>query len=179
VLKNNEKEYYYLSELNGSFNVFKDLLDGNEEPEAITHFNHHPVRFLSIAKDNTLCYCYHGDIYTQKEGEEPQKVDIHTQLDGRASLEQIVPISGNFTEIALSPNNKECAFIFRGEIFACDLEGGITKRITNTPWQERSVSFSPDGRKLLYAAERDDSWNVYYKENRQGLKNSIFSHQLF
>ncbi len=41
------------------------------------------------------------------------------------------------------------------------MEGGITKRITNTPWQERSVGFSPDGRSLVYAAERDGSWNVY------------------
>ena len=35
------------------------------------------------------------------------------------------------------------------------------KRITNTPGQERSVSFSPDGRTLVYAAERENNWNIY------------------
>ena len=41
------------------------------------------------------------------------------------------------------------------------MEGGVTRNITNTPWQERSVSFSPDGRSLVYAAEKDTSWDVY------------------
>jgi C-terminal processing protease CtpA/Prc/Tol biopolymer transport system component len=41
------------------------------------------------------------------------------------------------------------------------VEGGVTKRITNTPWQERSVSFSPDGRSLVFAAEKDNNWNIY------------------
>ena len=40
------------------------------------------------------------------------------------------------------------------------VEGGLTRRITNTPWQERSVSFSPDGRSLIYAVEKDDSWDI-------------------
>ncbi|MFQ6609443.1 MAG: S41 family peptidase, partial [Fidelibacterota bacterium] len=33
--------------------------------------------------------------------------------------------------------------------------------ITNTPEQERNISFSHDGRKLLYASERNGSWNLY------------------
>ena len=40
-------------------------------------------------------------------------------------------------------------------------EHGTTRRITNTPEQERSVSFSPDGRSLLYASERGGSWKLY------------------
>jgi Tol biopolymer transport system component len=41
------------------------------------------------------------------------------------------------------------------------VEGGVTKRITNTPFQERSVTFSPDGRSLYYAAEHEDKgWDV-------------------
>ena len=53
------------------------------------------------------------------------------------------------------------AYVFRGEIFVGSVEGGLTKRVTDTPGQERSVSFSPDGRTLVYAAERDNNWNVY------------------
>ncbi len=65
------------------------------------------------------------------------------------------------TEATLSPNGKEFAFVFRGEIFVSSLDGKMVKRITNTPWQERSVSFSPDGRSLVYAAEKDNNWNIY------------------
>src|SRR5262249_33827084 len=53
------------------------------------------------------------------------------------------------------------AFVSRGEIFVASTEHGDTRRITNTPEQERSVSFSPDGRSLLYASERGQSWKIY------------------
>ena len=81
--------------------------------------------------------------------------------DGRYVLEKVLPVNGGLTEMKLSPNGKEIAFVFRGEIFVTSVTGGITKRITNTPWQERSVSFSPDGRSLVYAAEKNSNWNIY------------------
>ena len=65
------------------------------------------------------------------------------------------------SEMSVSPNGKEVAFIVRGEVFVTSVDYGTTKRITNTPEQERSVSFSPDGKKLLYASERKGSWNLY------------------
>ena len=72
-------------------------------------------------------------------------------------------VNNGFTETSLSPNGKEFAYVFRGEIFVSSIEHGTTKRITNTPWQERSVSFSSDGKSLLYAAEKNNSWNIYSK----------------
>jgi tricorn protease len=154
-------DYYYLSEQGGSFNVYKGSLGDPAKAVALTHFSRNPVRFLSLAKDNTICYGFDGEIYTQKPGGEPQKVAIRIAEDGRSSLEKILPVNGGVTEMKLAPNGKEIAFVFRGEIFVTSVEGGITKRITNTPWQERSVSFSPDGRSLLYAAEKDTNWNIY------------------
>ena len=41
------------------------------------------------------------------------------------------------------------------------IEHKTTKRITNTPEQERSISFHPEGRQLVYASERNNSWNLY------------------
>lgn len=64
-------------------------------------------------------------------------------------------------EIALSPNGKEIAFVLRGDVFVTSVEYNTTKRITNTPTQERSVSFSPDGRSLVYAGERNGQWQIY------------------
>ena len=96
-----------------------------------------------------------------KPGGEPQKVAVRIGADGRDAIEKILPVNGGMTEAKLSPNGKEFAFVFRGEIFVSSIDGKIVKRITNTPWQERTVSFSPDGRALVYAAEKDNNWNVY------------------
>lgn len=154
------KSIYFLSEKSGTFNIWKMGLNG-ENPQQITFFEKHPVRFLSQANNGTFCFSWNGEIYILQEGANPQKVSIQIATDSRLNLEKILPVSGNITEIALSPNNKEVAFVFRGEVFVSSLQGGITKRITNTPQQERSVSFSPDGRSLLYAGERNGSWNIY------------------
>lgn len=161
VFDSNDNDFYYLSEQGGSFNVYKSSLANPAKSTAITHFDKHPVRFLTRSKNNTLCFSYNGELYTQKLGSEPVKLAIRVAADGRDSIDKIVPVNGGFTEAKLSPNGKEFAFIFRGEVFVSSIDGKTTKRITNTPWQERSVSFSPDGRSLVYAAEKDNNWNIY------------------
>jgi len=157
----NDKDFYYLSEQSGSFNVFKSSIDNPSKTTAVTKFSKNPVRFLSRSKSGTLCFTYDGEIYTLQPGGEPKKVPVRVNADGRSPQEKITPVNEGFTEMRLSPNGKEFVYIFRGEIFVSSVDGGITKRITNTPWQERSVSFSPDGRSLVYAAEVNNSWDVY------------------
>ena len=161
VWDSNGNDYYYLSEQNGSFNVFQSSLSDPSKSIALTSFSKNPVRFLTRSENNTFCFCYNGEVYTLYPGEQPVKVNIIISADGRSTIDKIVPVNEGFTEARLSPKGKEFVYVFRGEIFVTSIDGGITKRITNTPWQERSVSFSPDGRSLVYAAEKDNNWNVY------------------
>lgn len=161
VFDSNGNDFYYLSEQGGSFNVYKSNLADPSKTTALTHFTKHPLRFLTHSKDNKLCFDYNGEIYTQKAGGEPVKLNVRVAADGRTVIDKILPVNGGFTEAKLSPNGKEFAFVSRGEVFVSSIDGSTTKRITNTPWQERSVSFSPDGRSLVFAAEKDNNWNVY------------------
>tara|TARA_R110000850_G_scaffold30401_12_gene83779 strand:+ start:883 stop:4137 length:3255 start_codon:yes stop_codon:yes gene_type:complete len=161
VFDTNGEDFYYLSEESGSFNVHKSSLSNPGSTTQITEFKYHPVRFLTKADDGTLCFSYHGEIYTMSTSGQPEKVSISLGFDGRHTLDTTVKVNSEFTETSLSPNGKEFAYVFRGEIFVSSIEHGTTKRITNTPYQERSVSFSPDGKTLLYAGEVDNSWNVY------------------
>ena len=160
VFTDNDRAFYYLSEESGSFNVHKMNLDGGKSTQ-VTTFKKHPVRFLSSSSDGTLCFSYDGNLYTQKGNGQPQKINITLAADAKANNEKIIPVTGSARDVAVSPNGKEVAFIFRGEVFVTSVEGGVTKRITNTPEQERSVSFSPDGKALLYASERGNSWKIF------------------
>ena len=76
-------------------------------------------------------------------------------------MRESLPVTTGARELAVSPTGKEVAFIVRGEVFVTSVEGGVTKRITNTPEQERSVSFSPDAKALIYASERGNRWKIY------------------
>jgi tricorn protease len=164
VFDGNGDDFYYLREESGSFNIHKSSLRNPTSNTQITSFEKHPVRFLTRSNNNTFCFSYDGEIYTMQAGQAPRKIDIQIGFDGRHTLDKIVKVNSGFTEASLSPNGKEFAYVFRGEIFVSSIEKGTSKRITDTPWQERSVSFSPDGRSLVYAAEVDNSWNVYTKK---------------
>ncbi len=115
-------------------------VDGGKSQQ-ITTFKKLPVRFLSASNDDTLCFGYDGDIYTQKGTGKPQKLNVAIAADTKANNERIVPVTGDARELAVSPTGKEVAFVFRGEVFVTSTEGGGTKRITNTPGQERGREF--------------------------------------
>ena len=156
------QDVVFLSERNnGSFNVYKAPTNNLENVEAVTHFKTHPVRFLSVANNGLLCYGYMGEIYTQRIGGEPQKVNIEIVNDQESEqlVKQDFKGAGNF---ALSSDGKLIAFVSRGEVFVTGVdEYATTKQITHTPQAERSPSFSKDGRTLVYASERDGYWNLY------------------
>ena len=152
--------YYYLSEQNGSFNIYKANVNGGK-PVQITRHEKHPVRFLTRAANGTLCYGYDGGIYTLKEGGQPQKVNVQVVTD-KIDRDIIRQIKNNgATQIAISPEGKEVAFILRGDVYVTSTEYKTTKQITNTAQQERNVDFAPDGRSLVYASERDGVWQLY------------------
>ena len=162
VWGNDDNSFYFLSEKEGSTqNIYKASVAGGSTMTQLSHFKEHPVRFLSRSADGLLCFTYNGEIYTLKEGSEPQKVSITINNDTRGNDDKILSVNSNVTQTVLSPNGKEVAFVVRGEVFVTSVEGGITKRITNTPAQERTVEFSPDGRSLYYASERGNSWDIY------------------
>ncbi|WP_461641068.1 S41 family peptidase [Labilibaculum euxinus] len=161
VFNASNDEIYYLTEKSGSFNVWKAPVKDKTQLTQISTFEKHPVRFLSISNSNKLCYSWNGEIYTQEEGKAPVKLKTAIAIDNKENEVSFEKLSSGATEMSVSPNGKEVAFIVRGEVFVTSVEYGTTKRITNTPEQERSVSFSPDGKALLYASERNGSWNLY------------------
>ena len=154
------KSFYYLSEEKGSFNIFQRT-PGTNTSKQITFHTKHPVRFLSMASEGKLCYGYNGEIYTLVPGGQPQKVNI-TILSDKIDKDIIRQIrSYGATDIAVSPKGKEVAFIMRGDVYVTSIDYKTTKQITNTPDQERDISFAPDGRTLVYSSERNGLWQLY------------------
>ena len=152
--------YYYLSEQDGTFNVYKASANGGTSRQ-LTHHKNHPVRFLTVADNGMLCYGYNGEIYTLREGGEPQKVDITIHAD-RSEKELIRQIKRNgATAISVAPGGKEIAFVMHGDVYVTSVEYNTTKQVTNTPEQERTINFSPDGRSIVYDSERGGMWQIY------------------
>ncbi len=161
VFSNDGKSVYYLSEQKGTQNIFKTSLAFNTSNQQLTTFKTNPVRNLSRSANDILCFTWNGEIYTMHPNSQPAKVSIQIANAGDDDIQKTIPVSGNISEFAVSPNGKEIAFVNRGEIFVTAVENGETKRVTNTPQQERMVQWAPDGRSLIYATERGNSWDIY------------------
>lgn len=152
--------YYYLSEEDGTFNVYKRRI-GETAKTQLTHYKGNPIRFLTRSTDGTLCYAYDGAIYTLKEGSQPVKLNLSMVADDGSDKLQRQVLRSGATEFAVSPSGKEIALVVHGDVYVTSTDYTTTKRITDTPEQERNVNFSPDGRSLVYASERGGLWQIY------------------
>lgn len=163
--------YYFLSEQSGDFNVWKASLDGSKA-EQITKFKDNPVRYLSIAGDGTMVFSYNGELYTLKDGSEPRKIEVSIAKDSY-EREKIFRSSTALRSLSPSPKGKEVALISRGDVYVTSVEGDFTARITDTPEQERGVSFSKDGRTIYYASERNGEWGIW-RSSLENKKDNYF-----
>ena len=157
------KTLYFLSERNGgSMNVYALNTGANngQQPIAVTTFKTHPVRFLSAARNGLLCYTYNGEIYTQKNGSQPQKLSITLTRDDEPVISDLTFTSGA-RQAVVSRDGKQVAFVARGEVFVTSTEYATTRRISQTAGAEADVDFAPDGRTIVYASERNGNWQLY------------------
>jgi len=131
--------------------------------EQVTSFKLHPVRFLSIG-NGILSFGFDGELYTMKEGEKPKKVKVTIVTQDKDNTDKFISVNGGINEMSISPNGKEIAFIARGEVFVTSIDKSFTKRLTNTPENERFVSWGPKGESVIYSSERNGKWSVYKTE---------------
>jgi Tol biopolymer transport system component/C-terminal processing protease CtpA/Prc len=172
VFMPDESGMYYLSEESGSFNIHSKKLQEGASTQ-LTSFKTHPVRFLSSSKDGILCFAYDGSLYTLQPGNSAVKVNITLPSDARFTTQEIDYVTEG-TDMVVSPNGKEFAFLYRGNVFVAGTEGGSVKQITRTPETEHAVSFSPDGNSIIYCSERNGRWDIY--ETKMARDNEHYFH---
>lgn len=159
----NDNTFYYTSERdNNDLNVYQGSLDKLGQPVQLTQFKRNPVRSLSRSSTGILCFTHGGNIYTLIPGKQPHEVPVTLQADFAEQATKTLSVTNkDISEMALSPDGKEVAFVYRGDIFVSSADGKITKRLTSTPYQEHMINFSPDGRHLIYSVEKDTgTWEI-------------------
>ena len=165
---------YFLSERSGTFNVWRMPAAGGGPATQLTFFSDHPVRSLSRDGGDLLCFSQDGGLYTLRPGEEPTRVPITILSQAGHNPDKFVSVDGGVTEMAISPNGKEIAFVARGEVFVTSVDASFTKRITNTPEQERFVTWGPEGKTVVYARESGGNWSTYASKRVRATEEPYF-----
>ena len=160
IYADGDKTIYFLSERSGTFNVWSMPANDTASAKQITKFDTHPVRFLSMADNGTLCFGYNGEIYTMAAGGSAKKLAVEITSDEPTNKTERLNVTGG-SGSTLSPDGKQIAFVSRGEIFVTSVDYPTTKQITFTAESESSPSFGADNRTIAYASERNGYWNIY------------------
>lgn len=176
VMSADGKSVYFLSERNGgSFNIYRFPVDSPEKVSPITAYREHPVRFLSTSRNGMLCYTFDGEIYTLRDGEKPQKVQIEVIRDDTDDIRKLTPQSTD--DATVSKDGKQIAFVSRGEIFVTVDKYATTRQVTHCPAADRWPSFSSDGRAMVYSSYRDGHWQLY-RATIERKEDTNFAHAM-
>lgn len=156
-------DFYYISEKDGTLNIWRRSLNGASEKQ-VTSFKNHPVRTISIANNGTLAFSQNGELYRIVSEGTPEKINVDIITDEYIPTPQKSISASGAGNFDVSKDGKNIAFILNGDVYVTSVEYKTTRRITDTPAQERTVSFAPDGRSVVYDSDRDGYWQLFTSE---------------
>lgn len=170
----------YVSSRDGQYNLVR--LEAGKDDQApgavrqLTHFKPdeqnpttiaHGVRDLQVSADGTTAaFVVWNTLYTL-DLTDPRATPVAVEIDlgddtPRDRFERD-NISRNVSEAAVHPSGKAVAQIARGELFVRSTEENHpTVRVTDSAFRERDIAWSPDGVKLYFAADDEDSLGKIY-----------------
>ena len=157
--------FYYVGEQDGVFNLWEYDLETDEERQ-LTQFGDDSVVFPCISRDgSTIVFRHLFDFYRFRPGKDaaPTQIDIRNTGDSvtlpmeRLTLDEA-------SDVAFSNDGLEIAFIAGGDLWVMDTELREPRQVTDTPEEERSPVFSPEGDTILFASDKGGQCDIWYAE---------------
>lgn len=71
-------------------------------------------------------------------------------------------------DVRISPDGQTIAFAYKGDIYTVPAKGGEATRLTSLPSHESKPVWSPDGKKIAFASDRNGGSDIYVMESTGG-----------
>ncbi len=166
---------FFVSDRLGPQNLWVAPPRGAARP--VTSFSNGRVLWPTMASNGRIAFERDFGIWLYDPATRTAR-EVPIALRGAGLVDPVehVSLTGNFSDLAVSPDGRKVAFIGRGEVFAASAaDGGDAMRITRTPAMEDEVAWSPDSRKLAYTANRSGTWQVYLHDFTTGRETALTS----
>ena len=159
-------EIYFVSDRDMTMNVFV-YNTKTKATSKVTNFDDFDVKFPSTNGKLVIFekggFLYKLDPATKKA----EQIHISLTSDLVYSRPELKKVSGR--GVSVSPDGKRAAVTARGEVFDVPVGKGITRNITQTPGaNERSATWSPDGKYIAYISDSTGENEIYLYEPSNG-----------
>ncbi len=81
-------------------------------------------------------------------------------------------------DVQISPDGKTIAFTYKGDIFTVPAAGGEAKRLTTAESYESVPVWSPDGKSIAFASDRNGGQDIYIMEAKGGPACQLTFHSV-
>jgi tricorn protease len=155
---------YFVSDRdgNGLTNVWR-VPESGGKAERVTSFKSGDVRWPAISADGKTIVFEHDfqisklDLASKRVT--PLRFDINAETG--ESLSEVRSFNSEVDDYDLAPNSRRVAVSVHGEVFTVPVEEGDMRQITDSPWRDRDVTYSPDGKWLAYVSDRSGREELY------------------
>lgn len=155
---------YFVSDRdgNGLTNIWR-VAESGGKAERITSFKSGDVRWPAISADGKTIVFEHDfgvsklDVASKRVT--PLRFDINAETE--ESLSEVRNFNSEVDDYDLAPNSRRVVFSVHGELFTAPVEEGDLRQITDSPWRDRNVTYSPDGKWLAYISDRSGREELY------------------
>ena len=76
-------------------------------------------------------------------------------------------------DVKISPDGKEIAFTYKGDIYKVPVSGGDAVRLTSQPSYDATPIWSPDGKSIAFSSTRNGSMDVYIMPSTGGTARRL------
>lgn len=170
-----DNELYYISSINGVYNLVKVDASGKEfEPKVVTTYTDDGVRSYDVTA-GAVVYERGTSIYILKSDSEPAVLDLNISADYRFDPVEIKTFSNGIGEYEVSPNGKYALMGIRGEIFVQELdkEKSRTVNLSNHPYRDRDAVWLNDS-VALFVSDREGQYDIYLARSSDKDKPNLY-----
>lgn len=153
---------YFNSDRSGVFNLYRYDIASRQTTE-LTHYNDWDVRWPSADADGQIVYESNGELHVldTRSGQD-RALNITVPADDASHQPQQVNAADYLESQLISPGGGRLAVVARGDVFSVPVEHGITRNLTHSSnAHEREVSWSHDGKRLVYVSDQSGEEEVY------------------
>jgi tricorn protease len=152
------KTLFYVSDRNGTQNIWSKSLNLNSKPTQLTQFNKGRVLWASIAADGkTMVFERDFQIWKMDvSSRRAAAVSINLVGTGATPNPEHLRLTSQFSDLSISPDGKKVAFVAHGEVFAASTkDGGDAEQVSKTPSVEAEPIWSTNSKSVVYTSNRN------------------------